>query len=232
MARHPVLTDALLAAALGPEAKPDLQARSPRFFHRPLYERLTRAHWASPYLLWAGPIAVGLVFGTAAYHPAPLALLVAGGWLVWTFVEYWLHRGFFHLAPTTPARQVTSFIVHRHHHVAPNDRDRLVATPLYSGGLALLLFGVYGLAFGPDARWPLLAGTLLGYLAYEWAHLVAHDRRPRTALGRAVRRRHLRHHFGDRARDFGISSPLWDLVFRTYSKKHVPEDMPDRACPP
>ena len=33
-----------------------------------------------------------------------LALLVAGGWLVWTFVEYWLHRGFFHLAPTTPAR--------------------------------------------------------------------------------------------------------------------------------
>ncbi|MDC0723277.1 sterol desaturase family protein [Nannocystis bainbridge] len=232
MARHPVLTDALLDAALGPEAEPDPKARSPRFFHRPLYERLTRAHPASPYLLWAGPIAACLAFGTAAHDPPRLLLLLAVGWLVWTFVEYWLHRGFFHLAPTTPARRVTSFIVHRHHHVAPNDRDRLVATPLYSGGLALLLLGLYGLIAGPDARWPLLAGTLLGYLAYERAHHLAHHGRPRTALGRALRRRHLRHHFADRGLDFGISSPLWDLVFRTYSKRHAPEDRPDRPCPP
>lgn len=223
MASHPVLTDALLAAALGPEAKPDLQASSPRFFHRELSERLTRAHWASPYLLWAGPIAACLAFGTAAYGPATLLLLVAGGWLVWTFVEYWLHRGFFHLRPDGPARRVTSFIVHRHHHVAPGDRARLVATPLYSGGLALLLLGLYTGLAGRDARWPLLAGSLLGYLAYELAHYGAHHRRPRTAIGRALRRRHLRHHFTDPTRDFGISSPLWDLVFRTRSSRPDPD---------
>ncbi|MCY1061985.1 sterol desaturase family protein [Nannocystis sp. SCPEA4] len=225
MASHPVLTDAVLDAALGPEAEPDLKASSPPFFRRPLFERLTRAHWASPYLLWAAPIAACLAFGAGAHDLPRLALLVAGGWLVWTFVEYWLHRGFFHLAPTTPARRVTSFIVHRHHHVAPNDRDRLVATPLYSGGLALLLLGVYTLAAGPAARWPLLAGSLVGYIFYELAHLRAHHGRPRTALGRALRRRHLRHHFTDRGADFGISSPLWDLVFRTYSKRPAAKDM-------
>ncbi len=43
MPRHPVLTDALLDAALGPEPRPDLKASSPRFFHSPVAEALTRA---------------------------------------------------------------------------------------------------------------------------------------------------------------------------------------------
>jgi sterol desaturase/sphingolipid hydroxylase (fatty acid hydroxylase superfamily) len=222
--RHPVLTDDLLDAALGPEPRPDPKASSPRFFHRPLAERLTRAGWTTPYLLYAAPLAACLVLGTLSFDPVLLVILVAAGALLWSFVEYWLHRLFFHLPPTTPARQVTSYIVHRHHHGAPNDRTRLVATPLQSGGLVLLLLGLLGLA-GPP-RWPLLAGVLLGYLLYEHAHLSAHHRRPRTALGRAQRRHHLRHHFGDPRRNFGISSPLWDLVFRTYSRRQ-----PDRPEP-
>lgn len=218
MPRHPVLTDAVLDAALGPEGKPDLKASSPDFFHRPRHERLTRAHWASPYAIYLPLIALFLAFGTSTFDLPRLLALVAAGWLAWTLVEYWLHRGCFHLRPDTPARRVTSFVVHRHHHLAPNDRTRLVAMPWQSGSLALLLFGLYSLLAGPAARWPLLAGSLLGYLAYELAHYSAHHRRPRTALGRVLRRRHLRHHFTDAGADFGISCPLWDLVFRTYSK--------------
>lgn len=211
MPRHPVLTDALLDAALGPEPTPDPRASSPPFFHRPLAERLTRAHWASPYALYLPLVAAILALGTDL-SARGLALVGAGA-LAWTFVEYWLHRLFFHLAPTTPARRVTAYLVHRHHHHAPGDRTRLVATPLQSLGLFLLLLGVYA-PLGP-ARWPLLAGGMLGYLAYELVHYSAHHRRPRSALGRALRRHHLRHHFADEARNFGISSPLWDLVFRT-----------------
>ena len=127
------------------------------------------------------------------------------------------------MSPDSPARRVTSFIVHRHHHVAPQDRDHLVATPLYSGGLFLLLLALTSLA-GADARWALLAGSMLGYLAYEAAHWRAHHARPRAGLGRALRRHHLRHHFGDPGRNFGISSPLWDMVFRTCRISPVPED--------
>lgn len=229
MPRHPVVTDALLDAALGPEAAPDRKASSPPFFHGRLAERLTRAHWASPYLLYL-PLAALLLarellaLGSGGRSPGGLLGLVAAGALAWTFVEYWLHRLFFHMRPTTPARRVTSFVVHRHHHVAPGDRTRLVATPIQSGGLFLLLLGAAA-PLGP-ARWPLLAGAMLGYLGYELVHFSAHHRRPRTRIGRALRRHHLRHHFTDPAHNFGISSPLWDMVFRTCSPRHAPTDMP------
>lgn len=225
MPRHPVLTDELLAAALGPEPRPDLRARAPRFFHRDRLERLVRAHPASPYVLYLPLIAACLWrAGRALDVPVLLGLLLAG-WLLWTFVEYWLHRGFFHLRPDGPATRVTSFIVHRHHHVAPQDTEHLVATPLYSLGLFLLLLALASLA-GADARWALLAGSMLGYLAYEAAHWHIHHARPRGRLGRALRRHHLRHHFADAGHNFGISSPLWDLVFRTWRIGPVPEDSP------
>jgi len=211
--QHPVLTDELLAAALGPDPKPDLSARSPRFFHRDLWERLTRAHPASPYVLHLPLIAVltWLALRDLSF-PTTLALLAAGA-LAWTFVEYWLHRLFFHLRPDTPARRVTAYIVHLHHHAAPADPARIAATPAYSLGLLLLLFPLFRLA-GLPASLALLAGTSLGYLAYEATHWQIHHGRPRTALGRLVRRHHLRHH-GDGRSNYGISSPLWDLVFRT-----------------
>lgn len=213
-ASHPVLTDELLAAALGPDPKPDLSARSPRFFRRPLFEALTRAHPASPYLLHLPLLALALARARALPLAHLLALLAAGA-LAWTLVEYWLHRGFFHMRGDTPARRVTSYIVHRHHHAAPADPDRIAATPLYSLGLLALLFALYGVA-GPEPRWALLAGTILGYLAYELLHWRLHHAAPRTAPGRALRRHHQRHHHGDGRSNFGISSPLWDLVFRTY----------------
>lgn len=227
MPHHPVLTDALLDAALGPEPRPDLKASSPRFFHSRVAEALTRAPPWSPYLLHLPLVALILTFKILTFETAPTAAtaaLVAAGALAWTFVEYWLHRLFFHLRPGGDARRVTSYIVHRHHHAAPADRARLVATPAQSVSLALLLLAVYGALAGPSARWPLIAGTLLGYLGYELVHYSAHHRRPRTALGRALRRHHLRHHFADAGTNFGISSPLWDLVFRTYSSGQDPED--------
>lgn len=219
--RHPVLTDELLAAALAEDPKPDLSARSPRFFRRDLWERLTRAHPLSPYALHLPLAALATWLALRALPPATVLLLLPLGALAWTFTEYWLHRLFFHMRADTPARRVTSFIVHRHHHAAPGDPDRIAATPAYSLGLLLLLFAVYSLA-GPAARLALLAGTSLGYLAYERIHWQIHHGRPRTALGRAVRRHHMRHH-GDAAGNYGISSPLWDVVFRTRCRS-VPKD--------
>lgn len=227
MPQHHVLTDELLDAALAPDARPGARsahgARAPRFFHHERHERLTRAHLVSPYLLYVPAAAACCWRAARGLELASLLALLLAGWLVWTLVEYWLHRGFFHLRGAGPAARVTSYIVHRHHHAAPLDTDRLVATPLYSVGLFLLLFAVYGLA-GADARWALLAGSMLGYLVYEATHWQVHHRRPRGRLGRALRRHHLRHHFGDDRHNFGISSPLWDLVFRTWRTGPVQKD--------
>ncbi len=222
-AAHPVLTDELLALALGPEPPPSLEARAPRCFHSATLERLVRAHPASPYLLHLPLLALYLWRAHAVgLSPAALLLSLVAGWLAWTLVEYCLHRAFFHMRPSSPARRVTSFIVHRHHHVAPNDRDHLVATPLYSLGLFALLLALYT-PLGP-ARFALLAGSTLGYLAYEAAHWQIHHGRRRGRIARALRRHHLRHHFSDPALNYGISSPLWDLAFRTWRSGPVRED--------
>ena len=38
---------------------------------------------------------------------------------------------------------------------------------------------------------------------------------PKTRLGKRLRELHMRHHFQDDDKGFGISAPYWDVVFRT-----------------
>jgi dihydroceramide fatty acyl 2-hydroxylase len=56
---------------------------------------------------------------------------------------------------------------------------------------------------------------ILGYLLYELVHLSAHHGAARAPILRWLRSHHLRHHFDDAGANFGISSPLWDVVFGT-----------------
>ena len=70
----------------------------------------------------------------------------------------------------------------------------------------------------------LFAGCLLGYVAYDCTHFALHavdgstlrkvDRRLGTRLERK-KAAHLRHHFVDHARAFGISSERWDRAMGT-----------------
>jgi dihydroceramide fatty acyl 2-hydroxylase len=50
-------------------------------------------------------------------------------------------------------------------------------------------------------------------------HYHVHHHRPRTRIGRLLRELHMRHHFQDPERGYGISAPYWDLVFRTVPKR-------------
>jgi dihydroceramide fatty acyl 2-hydroxylase len=75
------------------------------------------------------------------------------------------------------------------------------------GALYLILGSGYAPAVG--------AGFFLGYLVYDMTHYYLHHFRPQGWLGRVLRERHMRHHFQDDTRGFGISAPYWDEVFRT-----------------
>ena len=55
------------------------------------------------------------------------------------------------------------------------------------------------------------AGVLAAYVSYDVAHWAMHSGRLRGPL----RARHMHHHFADGGTAYGISSPLWDAVFRT-----------------
>ena len=68
---------------------------------------------------------------------------------------------------------------------------------------------------GGDNATAFSAGFLAGYLAYDMVHYAVHHHVPRTAVGRRLRELHMRHHFQDDERGFGVSAPYWDRVFGT-----------------
>ena len=108
------------------------------------------------------------------------------------------------------------FIIHGVHHDFPHDPMRLVMPPAVSIPLAIIMYFVFRGVLGPDWSLPAFAGFLLGYLAYDMGHYHIHHHRSDNKLSLALRRYHYRHHFQQSDRGFGVTSPLWDKVFRTF----------------
>lgn len=186
-------------------------------FRNRALDLLTRSHPAHPYAVVL-PIALGclgraLALGLPA---ARVAVLAACGWLVWSFLEYAMHRWLFHAEVRSETARIAVLLAHGHHHVWPRDRRRIAATPIQLGSCALLLSGLFDLALDGPSSWAALGGALFGYVAYEAVHWTAHHSRPRSRLLRTLRAHHLRHHHLSPHARWGIGSPLWDWVFRSH----------------
>ena len=149
------------------------------------------------------------------------------GIATWTFVEYVIHRWFMHaeLGPAIASRG------HLNHHRQPTQRP--LASPLSLAAtvaVGLLVFCPIGawLAVQAGAAW--FTGALVGlagiatYVVYERVHFHAHFHPAHTRYARWQRRRHLHHHATDGTVNFGVTSPVWDVVFRTYER--VPAETP------
>jgi dihydroceramide fatty acyl 2-hydroxylase len=85
--------------------------------------------------------------------------------------------------------------------------------------LAIVVIGAIFLVAGSMHAPAVAAGFLAGYLIYDEMHYALHHHVPKTRLGKRLRELHMRHHFQDDERGFGISAPYWDVVFRTYAPK-------------
>ena len=109
--------------------------------------------------------------------------------------------------------------MHGVHHEHPSDRLRLVMPPAVSIPLSAAFLGMFSLVFGTPAAYPVFGGFILGYLGYDYTHYHVHHHTPRTELGKRLREQHMRHHFQDHRYGFGVSSPLWDVVFRTLPRQ-------------
>jgi sterol desaturase/sphingolipid hydroxylase (fatty acid hydroxylase superfamily) len=173
------------------------------------------AHPALPALVYA-PAGVWLLW-RAVEGGLPL-LLASGaygaGLLLWSLLEYVAHRGSFHHEPATPAQVAYGYLVHGVHHAYPDDSRRWVMPLVVTLPIAVALFFVFSVALGALAA-PCFGGFLHGYLAYDLLHYFIHRGRLPTRVGRYLRHYHLAHHYKSPDRQFGVSSPLWDIVFRT-----------------
>jgi len=157
--------------------------------------------------------AQGLSLGGLAWH-------FAVGLFTWTLLEYVLHRFVFHFEPDPASefQKETSFLIHGIHHDYPWDGDRLVMPPTVTALITLLLWFPFRALWGPGGNFAFFAGLVLGYVAYDLVHYWLHHSTPKSAAGKWLRKYHLVHHFQTPQVRYGITTPLWDLVFRTYPK--------------
>jgi sterol desaturase/sphingolipid hydroxylase (fatty acid hydroxylase superfamily) len=199
----------------------ELLKASPPMFQSPWLDRFTRVHPAVPVVLYFPVIVVLFVLGVGEAGFWNSVLLALGGYAIWTLTEYWLHRVVFHFEPEKGLGARLHWMIHGVHHDHPNDPMRLVMPPSASIPLALLFAGLFWLILGGQWVMPFLAGFLGGYLIYDMLHYHVHHHRPRTRLGRLLRELHMRHHFQDDERGFGISAPYWDRVFGTLPQKRA-----------
>ncbi len=191
-------------------------AASPQLFESEFLNFFSRVHPAIPAVLFI-PVIVAMEWLAIADDLAvwKLALLSIGGVGIWTLTEYWLHRLVFHWEPDNGFGRRMHFIIHGIHHDHPNDKLRLVMPPAVSIPLAALFYLAFTLVFGTPEAYPLFGGFIAGYLAYDYTHYYVHHFVPKSQLGKKLREAHMRHHFQDHRFGFGVSSPLWDVVFRT-----------------
>ncbi len=129
----------------------------------------------------------------------------SGGVIVWTLLEYVLHRHVLHRLQ--PFQRL-----HDLHHARSTD---LIGTPTWLSlcvfaGLALVLWhGIEAiLASG------LTVGLILGYLWYVAVHHAVHHVKARRGswLHRA-KQRHALHHHSQHPCNFGVTTGLWDIAF-------------------
>jgi dihydroceramide fatty acyl 2-hydroxylase len=204
-----------------PLSRTDVLRASPRMFESRVLDALSRVHPLVPVLLFAPAIVVLAAWGLSKVSVLGMVGLAVGGYAMWTLFEYWLHRVVFHFEPAKGLGARLHWIIHGIHHEHPNDPMRLVMPPSVSIPLGALVFAAMYVVFGGRYAPGLGAGFFAGYLVYDMLHYYLHHFRPRGRLGRMLRERHMRHHFQDDTRGFGISAPYWDEVFRTSPRANV-----------
>jgi len=202
----------------GARGKSDVLRASPPMFESRVLDSLSRVHPTVPMIIFVPTIIAMSAWALSSLSVFVFLAVAVGGYALWTLFEYWLHRIVFHFEPDKGIGARLHWIIHGVHHDHPNDPLRLVMPPAVSVPLAVGIFFLLYLIAGPDYAPALTAGFYTGYLIYDMTHYYLHHFVPRGRLGRVLRERHMRHHFQDDTRGFGISAPYWDEVFRTSSK--------------
>ena len=190
-----------------------------RLFQSDYMEMMSKTHPIVIYSIYFPVIALMLYYGNAYKG-------VAVGWevfwfvigaLFWSLFEYVMHRHLFHFIADSKKAQKFIYTMHGVHHEYPRDKERLFMPPVPSLLMATILFSLFHVVLG----WNVLAffpGFLFGYIMYGSMHFAIHAFAPPRFL-KALWRNHHLHHYKCPDKGFGVSSVLWDVIFRTVPKK-------------
>lgn len=188
-----------------------------RMFKNDFLEALSRVHPSVPVIIYLPVILYMLYISVADYSLKFLTIigLFIFGLFIWTITEYVLHRFVFHFKPKSQLGERIQFIFHGVHHDYPNDSRRLVMPPSVSIPLAFLFFFLFKYLIGEIYVYPFFAGFLVGYLYYDITHYAIHHFNMHSKFWLAIKNHHMRHHYLDASKGFGVSTPIWDMIIGT-----------------
>lgn len=194
---------------------------STRIFRSGFLESFSKVHFSVPLIVYIPVIAFFIYRAIAVYHNTGLVLagMFASGLLFWTFTEYALHRFVFHFEPSSALGKRIHFLFHGVHHDYPNDEMRLVMPPALSIPLATGFYLLF-LAVLPNAYVSaFFAAFMSGYLFYDISHYALHHANFKSPFWKKLKQHHMQHHYSDATKGYGVSSSLWDKIFRSDFEK-------------
>jgi sterol desaturase/sphingolipid hydroxylase (fatty acid hydroxylase superfamily) len=155
-----------------------------------------------------GLAAVGVAHASWTDRTEWLCVGVAG-FLLWTLVEYLLHRYVLH-------EQTYFAPMHGQHHASPLS---FIGTPPWISVFVLcgtLLVPIWW-CVGFNVADGVTVGVMVGYWWYGVVHHMIHHHAHDSSSPyfNDLRAWHMRHHYSPKRGNFGVTTPLWDRVFGT-----------------
>ncbi|XP_011879070.1 PREDICTED: fatty acid 2-hydroxylase [Vollenhovia emeryi] len=196
-----------------------------RYFQSDILETLSISPWYFLPIVWIPIVTYLLYIGCSLNVSANIAITAQNivpplvlGLIVWTIVEYFVHRKLFHFEPPHNSKLLITlhFLFHGSHHKAPLDERRLVFPPTFSLFVAACAWKIYKTIFPLTVVHLVAAGTIIGYLCYDLMHYYLHNGAPIAgSYLYTMKRRHNYHHFVHHDQGFGVTSGLWDRILNT-----------------
>ena len=188
-----------------------------RMFKSDFFEAFSKVHFTVPLYIYVPVIAFFLYRSIGEFHLSfiDIVVYILFGAFIWTITEYTLHRFIFHFPAKSEFGKKIHFIFHGVHHDYPSDSKRLVMPPSVSIPLAVLFYFLFNAILGEVLVAPFFVGFIIGYLVYDLTHYAIHHYNMHNKFWLAIKNHHMKHHFQDSEKGFGVSSPLWDKVIGT-----------------
>lgn len=191
------------------------------FFGHPLLEPLTKTAWYVVPSIWIPYVGYQLQQSLQYKNQQGTLWSFGLGVIIWTLLEYILHRFFFHLDELLPDHQaafVLHFTIHGFHHYLPMDKLRLVMPPALAIIIAYPLVSLGHFLFPPIMAHGVIAGGFFGYVLYDCTHYYLHHARVFKYHFREMKKYHMAHHYKNYESGYGITSKIWDYCFNSVLK--------------
>jgi len=194
---------------------------STRMFKSNFLESLSKVHYSVPLFIYIPVIVYFSWRALAVMHVSALEFILsfAAGIAFWTLTEYVLHRFVFHFVPKSAWGQRLHFLFHGVHHDYPSDAMRLVLPPSVSIPLATGFFFLFNAIIPEVYLYSFFSAFMLGYLVYDITHYALHHATFQNAFWKKLKHHHMLHHYTDPNKGYGVSSALWDKIFRSDFEK-------------